>query len=67
MINYKEKRIKAGVTSYDLQRAGICQATYNQIESGGDYKTKTLRKYLEVINKKKRNEKQITKKSQSPI
>lgn len=48
----KEKRIKLGITTYDLQKSGIGTKTYTAIESGGNYTKKSLEKYLKVLNLK---------------
>ncbi len=48
----KEKRIKLGITTYDLQKSGIGTKTYKAIESGGNYTKKSLEKYLKVLNLK---------------
>lgn len=45
----KELRIKKGITTYNLQKGGISQGTYNSIENDGNYTQVSLKKYLNLI------------------
>ena len=48
----KQQRINIGLTTYDLQKAGIGVKTYTAIESDGNYTVKSYKKYLALVNSK---------------
>ena len=45
----KEQRLKKGITTYQLQKAGLGVKTYTAIENGGNYTKKSLEKYMALI------------------